>query len=743
MKKALILFSAVMPGASCSLSAATVEPADTSVYNLDDVVVMGTRANNATPIAFTNVSREQLSENNDGLDIPYLLQFTPSVITTSDAGTGIGYSSIRVRGTDGSRINVTTNGVPVNNPESHVVYWVNTPDLASSLKDIQIQRGAGTSTNGAGAFGASINMLTTGISSMPYGEVNGSYGMYNTHKETIKVGSGLVNDSWTLDARLSNIGSDGYIDRSWSKLWSYFAQLGYYLGSTSLKFIAFGGKEQTYMAWDYASKEDMEKYGRRYNPCGKYTDSNGEVAYYPDQTDNYIQHNFQLLYNQAIGSNLNLNAALFYVKGNGYYEQYKTKRTLIEYGLSPFIIDGEEIKKSDLVRLKEMDNGFGGGVFSVNYTKDRVNLIVGGSFNNYIGHHFGKVSWVRNYIGALDPLHEYYRNKGHKKDGNIYARASVDFAKGLSAYADMQYRHISYTIDGRSDTYDWNIDGMQILDISRKYDFFNPKLGVNYQINRNNRVFASWSVAHREPTRDNFIDCAADRLPHAERLFDYELGYDYYGRIFSGGLNLYYMDYKDQLVPTGQLSDTGNPVSVNVPHSYRMGVELTCRLNPCRWFDWQFTSTLSRSRIKDFTEYIYEDEWTNPITIDCGNTPISFSPDFTFHNSFNFSWLDFDASLSSQFVSKQYLTNSGNGEHVIDPYFVSDLHLGYKFKNIAGLKTLRLGCTIYNIFSEKYENNGYAGAGYYVDGGEKVIYRYAGYAAQAPAHLMATVTVKF
>lgn len=743
MKKTLLLLAATMPGASCCLSATANEPADSTVYNLDNVMVLGTRADVKTPIAFTNVSAAQLSDNNDGLDIPYLLQFTPSVITTSDAGAGVGYTSIRVRGTDGSRINVTANGVPMNNPESHVVYWVNTPDLASSLKDIQIQRGAGTSTNGAGAFGASVNMLTTGISSLPYGEISGSYGMYNTHKATLKVGSGLLNDHWTLDARLSNIGSDGYIDRSWSKLWSYFGQIGYYNGGTSLKFLAFGGKEQTYMAWDYASKEDMKKFGRRYNPCGEYTDSNRYTAYYPDQTDNYIQHNFQLLYNQAIGANLNLSAALFYVKGDGYYEQYKTKRTLVEYGLAPFVVDGEEVSKSDLIRLKKMDNGFGGGVFSLNYSKNRLNFTVGGGYNNYKGHHFGQVAWVRNYVGALDPLQEYYRNKGHKTDGNVYARATYDITNGLSAYADLQYRHISYTICGVSDTYDWNIGGMQLLDISRKYDFFNPKVGVNYQITRNHRAFASWSVAHREPTRDNFIDCAADRLPHAERLFDYELGYDYHGTIFSGGLNLYYMDYKDQLVPTGQLSDTGNPVSVNVPDSYRMGVELMFKLKPVKWFDWDFTTTISRNRIKNFTEYIYEDEWTNPITFDRGNTPISFSPDFTFHNAFNFSWRDLDASLASQYVSKQYLTNSGNDEQVIDSYFVSDLHLGYTFKNIAGIKSLRIGCTVYNIFSEKYENNGYAGAGYYVDGSEKVIYRYAGYAAQAPAHIMGMVTVKF
>lgn len=726
------------------VSAQTSEPSDTSiVYNLDDVVVEATRADKKTPIAFTNVKSAELSNYNTGQDLPYLLQFTPSVITTSDAGAGVGYTSIRVRGTDGSRINVTTNGVPVNNPESHVVYWVNTPDIASSLKDVQIQRGAGTSTNGAGAFGASINMVTQSVASAPYGEVNASYGMYNTHKETLKIGTGMLNEHWVVEARLSSIDTDGYIDRAWANLWSYLGQAGYFNGRTSVRFVAFGGKERTYMAWDYASKEQMEKYGRRYNPCGEYTDSEGKTAYYADQVDNYIQHNFQLLLNHSFSSRLSLNAALFYVKGDGYYEQYKTRRTLVEYGLDPYVIDGEKVSKSDLIRLKKMVNGFGGGVFSLTHDAAWAKMTIGGGLNNYRGHHFGQVAWVRNYIGSLDPQQEYYRNLGEKLDANIYAKTSVDITKELTAYIDLQYRHINYSIKGESDTYDWNTGTMQQLDIKRKYNFFNPKAGLNYEINRSNRAYASWSVAHREPTRDNFIDCAPDRWPKAERLFDYEAGYEFSSQIFSGALNLYYMDYKDQLIPTGQLSDTGNPVSENVVKSYRMGAEITLRLKPCDWMDWNLTTTLSRNRIKDFTEYIYEDEWTNPITFELGDTPIAFSPDLTLHNSFDFKWEIFDASLQSHFVGRQYMTNAGYKDQSLDPYFVNDLHLGCTLEHLTGVKSLRIGLTIYNLFSEKYENNGYAGAGYYMDGSEKVIYRYAGYAAQAPAHVMGSVAMKF
>lgn len=741
MKKTLLA------AAACAIAAGSAVPAaaqaDTSVV-LNQIEVVANRATAKTPVAFTNVSKAQLERYNDGRDMPYLLRMTPSLITTSDAGAGMGYTSMRVRGSDGSRINITANGVPINNSESHNVYWVNMPDLASSLRDVQIQRGAGTSVNGAGAFGASINMLTDAPSSDPYAEISASYGMYNTNRQTARVGSGLLGGHWSFDARISHMGSDGYIDRASSKLWSYFTQAAWQNRGTLLRLIVFGGKEQTYMAWDYASKEDMAKYGRRYNPCGEYTDSQGNRTYYKDQTDNYTQHHFQLHLSQTLGDKWRMHAALHYTDDYGYYNQYKTKRTLVEYGLHNFIgPDGVEVEKSDLIRLKKNDNGFGGGMATFNYENGPLSLTLGGAANYFHGLHYGQIAWVRNYVGPIDPLQQYYRNTGKKFDSNIFARASYDINSLFSAFADLQYRHIHYTIDGASDNYDWNTGAPMTLDIDRRWDFFNPKLGLNFT-NGSHRAFASWSVAHKEPVRDNFTDGDPNHRPEAERLFDYELGYSFNSRIFSAGVNLYYMDYKDQLVVTGQLSDTGNPLSVNTPDSYRMGVELQAALRPCSWFDWDINATLSRNRIKNFTEYIYEDEWTNPISFDRGDTPIAFSPDFVLNNAFNFRHAGFEAQLASHYVSKQYMNNARTEDTVLDSYFVSDLHLGYTFTNLKGCRKLHLGVSVYNIFNEKYFNNGYCGAGYTVGAdGKPEIYRYAGYAAQAPAHVMANVALTF
>ncbi|MDE5849750.1 MAG: TonB-dependent receptor [Muribaculaceae bacterium] len=740
---ALMCASTLHASADNAGASSLVESLDSVYTALDAVEVTANRAGVKTPVAYTNVNAKEIAKGNDGRDIPSLLEMTPSIISTGDAGAGIGYSSLRVRGTDGSRINITANGVPINDSESHNVYWVNLPDLASSLNDIQIQRGAGTSTNGAGAFGASINMLTDYPSSERSAMVSASYGSFNSNRETVKVSSGLFGDHWSVDARFSHIGSDGYIDRAFSQLWSYMGQLAYRSDNTTLRLLAFGGKERTYMAWDYASKEQMEKYGRRYNPCGEYTASDGSVAYYPDQCDNFTQHHFQLLLNQYIGEYVTLNATLHYTKGDGYYDQYKTKRTLAEYGLEPFLdADGNLVKKSDLIRLKFNDNDFGGGMVNVRYQKDALILVGGGAVNWHRGNHFGKVKWVRNFMGAIDPLQEYYSNTGRKFDSNVFIRGDYSFGSGFSAYADLQYRHIDYSIRGVSDNYDWNIDGMGILDLKRKWDFFNPKLGVSYN-DGGHRAYASWSVAHKEPTRDNFTDSDPAHYPVAERMFDYEAGYSYGTSLFNVGAGLYYMDYKDQLVVTGELSDTGNAISVNVPKSYRMGIELQGALRPVSWFDWQINATVSRNRIKNFTEYIYEDEWTNPIAIDCGDTPIAFSPDFILHNSFNFNVKGFEASLMSRYVSSQYMNNARSSEAKLDSYFVSDLALAYTFKKISGMKDLRVGVTVYNLFNEKYCNNGYAGAGYYLEDGKPVIYRYAGFAAQATTNVLATVTLSF
>ncbi|MDE5941796.1 MAG: TonB-dependent receptor [Muribaculaceae bacterium] len=744
MKEQLIFAGLSLCAASTAFGESTRNEADSLVVNLHDVEIVANRASAKVPVAFTNVLKSDVSNANNGRDIPYLLGMTPSVVTTSDAGAGMGYTGMRVRGSDATRINVTANGIPINDAESHRVYWVNMPDLASSVRDIQVQRGAGTSTNGAGAFGASINMITDAPDEEAYAELSASYGSYNSNKQTLRVGSGLLGDRWTVDARLSHLGSDGYIDRAFSKLWSYFGQVAYNHKGTSLRLVAFGGKEQTYMAWDYASKEDMEKYGRRYNPCGQYVADNGSVAFYPDQTDNFVQHHFQLLLSQRLSRGWHLTAALHYTDDNGYYTQYKTGRYLQEYGLSPYTLpDGTEVAKSDLVRKKFNRNHFGGAVFSVTYKRNRLDAAAGGAVNLFQGNHFGQVDWVRNYIGPIDPLQEYYRNRGEKSDANIYARANYDLWGGLSVYADLQYRHIYYTIKGTNDVYDWNRMTPATLDVSQRYDFFNPKAGLNW-VKSSHRAYVSWSVAHKEPVRDNFTEGDPGRYPSSERLFDYEAGYFYSTRLFTVGCNLYYMDYTDQLVTTGELSDTGNALSVNVPHSYRMGVELQGRLQPVKWFDWQINATLSRNRIKDFVEYIYDDDYSNPMKVDCGDTPIAFSPSFTLNNSFTFKAAGFDGQLVSRYVSKQYMNNAGSEETALDAYFVSDLHAGYTFNRIPSVKSLRIGVSVNNIFNEKYFSNGYCGAGYTVAAdGSRQIYRYAGYAAQAPANFMASVTINF
>lgn len=731
---------------SLGMNAKEIETDSLRTVELDDVNIMSTRATKTTPVAFTNISGEQIEKVNFGQDLPYLLSMTPSAITTSDAGGGIGYTTLRVRGVDATRINVTANGIPVNDAESHSVFWVNLPDLASSVKDIQVQRGAGTSTNGAGAFGASVNLQTGHSALKPYAEFSGSYGSFNTHKETVKVGTGLIGDHWTFDARLSNISTDGYIDRASVGLNSYYLQGAYYTDNTSVKLITFAGKERTYHAWNYASKEEMEEYGRKYNSCGyMYTDDNGVAHYYDDQTDNYVQKNWQLLVNHTFSPAWNLNVGLHYTKGDGYYQEYKDGRTLVEYALQPFMHDGALVDESDLVRKKAMDNHFGGGVFSLNYKDERLNASLGGALNRYEGDHFGKVLWVKNYAGMLSPDHEYYRNVGTKTDGNVYLKADYSLTDNLNAYADLQYRHIDYTIEGNNDK--WNSvtnDGLQGLDIDDTFDFFNPKFGLSWQINDRNRVFGSFSVAQKEPTRNNYTDGKLLEHPKAERLLDYELGYVFANKWLNIGANLYYMDYKDQLVLTGELNEIGEPVAANVPESYRMGVELMAGVKLDCGFTWDINATLSKNRVKDFTETLYEDEWVGgeQWTTKKGDTHIAFSPDFILNNQFGYNYKGFSASLQSQYVSKQYMSNADCENHVLDAYFVSNLNLAYTFK-LPSLKSVTVGCTVYNLFNEEYENNGYAGSGFYYDGDQRVRYDYAGYAAQAGTNFLAHLTLKF
>lgn len=710
--------------------------------SLQGVQVVSTRAGKKTPMAFTNIGKRELKKVNIGQDIPYLLSTSPSVTTTSDAGNAIGYTSIRVRGTDATRINITANGIPINDSESNGLYWVNMPDFASSVETMQIQRGVGTSTNGSGAFGATVNMQTENIGLKPYGGIDLSAGSYYSHKETFRFGTGLIDEHWGFQGRLSNIGSKGYLDRASSKLNSYFLQGGYFSDNTVVKFITFNGNEQTYHAWNYTSKYEQSLYGRRYNSCGyMYTDKDGVAHYYDNQTDNYHQQHYQLLWNQVINNNWSLNAALHYTRGDGYYEEYKQDRTLADYGI---FIDG--VEEGDLVRQKKMGNDFYGAIASLNYNNRKgLQATIGGGWNKYDGDHFGKVVWSE--FGSSTPDLEYYRNNAKKTDGNIYGKVSYDIVDGLSAYVDLQYRHVGYKMEDPGDYYGANSTGKWVVD--ETFDFFNPKAGLFFDIDNNNKVYASVAVAHKEPTRNDYEDNIGTELK-AERLIDWEAGYKYASPTFSAGANFYYMNYRDQFVLTGEINSIGEAIAKNAGKSYRMGLELEAAWKPTDWFRWDANATFSKNRAKDWTVDVDGTATT------LGDTHLSFSPDVIFNNIFTFTYKGLNASIRSQYVGEQYMTNTDfksytyDGKEysmMLDDFFTTNIDLSYTFK-MKGLKSVTIGCTVYNVFSAEYDNNGWAAPYFTKDSSGKIVctswdeYE-AGFAPSAPINAMAHLSFEF
>ena len=740
--------------------AAQSEETDTlKSVELQNVQVVSTRATRKTPMAFTNMGKEQLKAVNHGQDIPYLLSLTPSVTMTSDAGNGIGYTSLRIRGTDPSRINITANGIPMNDAESAQLYWVNMGDFASSVQSMQIQRGVGTSTNGAGAFGATLNMQTENVGVEPFVGIDLSGGSYYSHKETLRFGTGLLGGHWGIQGRLSNIGSKGYLDRASTKLNSYFLQAGWFGDNTMVKFITFNGVEETYHAWNYTSKYEQALYGRTYNSCGEYYDEEGNTRYYDNQTDNYHQQNYQLIWNQRLSDVLNLNAALHYTRGDGYYEEYKRKRTLLEYDLDP----QETWAKSDLVRQKKMLNDFYGVVASLNYNNHQnLQATLGGGWNKYDGDHFGYVTWVKGPVAALQPNHKYYDDNAKKTDFNVYGKVTYDFVPGLNAYVDLQYRHVGIKMVGPTDEINWDTNKRIVYDMKESYDFFNPKFGLNYDITSNHKVYASYAIAHKEPTRNNFQNSLNAELdqPKAERLNDLEVGYKYQSQLFTAGANLYWMDYKDQFVLTGEIDKIGEAITRNVPDSYRLGVELEAAVKPIDWFRWDVNATWSKNRVKGITVQLMDGG-----VADLGNQPLAFSPNFILNNILTFNYRGAKASVQSQYVSEQYMTNTGfksyqthddNGQLVdvgmmLDGHFTTNVDLSYNFQlPKLGIKDVTVGLTLYNLFSAKFDNNGWA-APAFTQQGDKVIatgwgesdqYE-AGFAPSAPFNMMAHLSVNF
>jgi len=682
---------------------------------------------------------------NFGQDLPVLLGNSISAVSTSDAGNGMGYTALRIRGTDMTRINVTINGMPLNDPESHNVYWVDLPDFATSTDNIQIQRGVGTSTNGAAAFGASINLQSANLKTEPYAEVNSAFGSFNTLKNSVSFGTGLFDKHFSLDARISKLSSDGYIDRASSDLLSYYISGAYTSGKDLLRFNIFSGKEKTYQAWDGISSAILDT-NRTYNDMGAYIDSKGNQRYYSNETDNYTQTHYQALYSHQFNKNLFLSVSLHHTDGAGYYEEYRESDNLANYGIDPIRTDSpyytigtdtiqtpdSTISKSDLIRQKHLANTFTGLTWALNYHTSQIQSSLGGSWNTYTGNHFGRVIWSQ-FTGNSEINHEWYRSKALKNDFNIFSKTEYAATEKLHTWLDVQYRRIYYSIDGIDN------DGRDITQ-NHTFNFFNPKAGISYNLAENQNIYTSISIANREPNRDNFVDSDPSKpAPKPETLYDAEAGYSYSSNQVSMNANAYYMYYNQQLVLTGAINDVGSPVMVNVPVSYRAGIELSAKALLTRNLKWEPSVTLSHNKIKTFTEYIDDWDTWGQIAVNHTNTDLSFSPSVTANSSL--SWMafkGFNINFISKFVGRQYIDNTQSSDRQLDPYFVNNLLINYAI-NPKFLKEISFSLMMNNLFNEQYESNAWV----YRYSSENTFQKLDGYFPQAGINFMAGISIKF
>ncbi|MFO7932600.1 MAG: TonB-dependent receptor [Bacteroidales bacterium] len=704
----------------------------------EEAIVTSIRAGDRTPVAYTGINKKEIESRNFGQDIPFLLSTTPSLVTSSDAGHGIGYTSMRIRGTDANRINVTINGIPLNDAESHSVFWVDLPDIATSVDNVQIQRGVGTSTNGAAAFGASVNFQTRKLEKQPYAAYENTLGSFNTFRNAVSAGTGLIRDHFAVDIRLSDLSSDGYIDRSWTDLRSYYASAGYYDSRTLVKFITFSGLEELYQAWNGVPSDLLETH-RTYNELGAYTDQDGNLAYYDNQIDHYRQTHYQLHFFRDLATNLYLNAALHYTRGAGYYEEYREDQSLSDYRLEDVVTGGDTIRLTDLIRRKWLDNDFYGFVGGLQYRKEGLHAILGGGWNRYLGDHFGTVIWAR-FPGESEIRHRWYENTGIKSDWNSYLKVNVEAGSMVSLFTDLQVRGIDYRIEGID-------DDLRDITQDHQYLFFNPKAGIHVQPDRRHKYYLFVARANREPNRSNFVDAdPSGPLPVKESLIDYEAGYIFRNQGLQLNANLYFMDYTDQLVLTGEINDVGSPIMTNVKDSYRTGIELSGSVRLTSWLLWDGNMTLSRNKILDYEGYVDNwDYWSDPanepyqVEEDLGTTDLSFSPGFILNSRMDLEPMkDLHLNLISRYVGRQYIDNTSSEERVLDPYFVNDLRISYAFYPQV-LEEVNLQLMVINLFNAEYETNAWVYR-YYLEGSEQ---RMDGFYPQAGIHLMAGLRVRF
>ena len=746
----------------------------TRSYNLEPLNVTATKATKNTPASYTNLSAAAIEKRNVGVDVPYLLDLTPSAVVTSDAGTGIGYTGIRVRGSDPTRINVQINGIPLNDSESQGVFWVNLPDFASSVSSIQIQRGVGTSTNGAGAFGATINMETDKIKQQPWASIGNSIGSFNTRKHNIEVGSGLIKDHWYFSSRLSRIYSDGFIDRARADLNSWYLS-GTYLAKTySIKANFFSGQEETYQSWYGAPLSQINAGNLTYNPSGLNFDEEGNIRFYEDEVDNYKQTHAHLIYNQDLQNGLLLNLGLHYTKGQGYFEQFKEDDDLENYSIAPVNLvneNGETFiqETSDIIRRRWLDNDFYGMIANLKYVNNDWEAVLGGGYNIYEGAHFGEVIWAR-FASNSDIYDRYYDNDATKKDGNVFLKINRQFSDRFNAYVDLQVRMIDYDFFG---IVQFDSTFAQ-LDQNEKLTFFNPKLGATYALNNDYQLYGSWSVAQREPNRSDYVDAPINQRPKPEKLNDFELGLR--GRYPKGSftVNGYYMLYKDQLALDGGVNDVGEYTRINIPESYRLGIELVNSTRINNWLNWGANLTLSRNKIPTFTENI--DDFTDEgsvYSITHENTDIAFSPNIiagstlkikAFSSSLGKGSHSMNIDVLTKYVGSQFLDNTSNQNgnladvlvgtaedvtflfddeidfdpRTLEAYLTNDVQLNYTLNNIF-TKEINLFFLVRNVFDEQYISNAYTYR-YIFDG---YLYEGAGYFPQAGRNFMAGINFNF
>jgi len=708
------------------------------VYMSEEVIISAIRAGGETPTTYTILDANQIAEKNFGRDLPYMMQTMPSTVVTSDAGNGIGYTNLRIRGTDLTGINVTMNGIPVNDPESHAVFFVDLPDLASSIDDVKVQRGVGGSSNGAASFGASINIKTGEFKTNPYGEISSAAGSFNTFKNTVKLGTGLIKEKWAFDGRVSFVQSDGYVDRASSDLNSFYLSGGYFGKKDVFKVIVVNGNEKTYQSW-YGIPKDSLATNRTYNPAGEIYDDEGNfVGYYDNQTDNYRQTYYQAHYAHEFNRQLNLTTSLFYTRGLGYYENYKNDEKYTDYGWNNPIVGTDTVSSSNMITQKWLDNHFYGVNASLNYSMNRLKLHVGAGWNNYDGGHYGKVIWAEvSPLGMYDK--HWYDNTGVKTDFNIFAKADYRVNDQVNVYLDLQYRYIDYEIAGTH-------DDLRDLTQTHQYNFFNPKIGLNYVFSPAHSLYAYVGIANREPNRSVFRDAEPGQVVKPEMLTDYELGYKYGSSFLSLEANLFYMDYKDQLVMTGKINNVGAAIMTNVDDSYRTGIEFMGGVKFLKIVNWYLNATYSLNRINNFTEYIdnwnyWDDPESQPYQYEneLGTTNISFSPEFTMSSRLSAEPVNnFTVTFISNYVSRQFIDNTSNIERSIDPYLVNNLRFIYSIET-SFIKQIDFLLTLNNIFNAEYETNAWVYR-YVYDGEEGNL---NGYFPQAGFNFMAGVNLKF